>query len=117
MVPPGLRPWFSIAAPVAVALQVYLCASWRPWDFGGSFGSRPFVEFLPVLAIPIAASLAWLRHGRFWLPARVVIVMLVALNLVLMHSYWRGFIPFSGTTLAMLADLPRQHLVLFGLAD
>jgi hypothetical protein len=117
MVPPGLRPWFSIAAPVAVALQVYLCASWRPWDFGGSFGSRPFVEFLPVLAIPIAASLAWLRHGLFWLPARVVIVMLVALNLVLMHSYWRGFIPFSGTTLAMLADLPRQHLVLFGLAD
>lgn len=117
LIPAGLRPWFSVAAPIAVALQVYLCASWRPWDFGGSFGSRPFVEFMPILAVPIAASLSALRQGRLWLPARGVIVVFVALNLFLMHSYWRGFVPFSGTTVAMLADLPRQHLVLLGLGD
>jgi len=51
------------------------------------------------------------------LPARGLIVILVALNLFLMHSYWRGFVPFRGTTVEMLADLPRQHLVLLGLGD
>ena len=114
VLPARLRPWFSVSAPIAVVLQIYLCASWRPWDFGGSFGSRPFVEFMPILALPIAATLAALRPGRLRVAVRVLVVLLVGLNLFLMHAYWRRFIPFSGTTVAVLADLPRKHLLLLG---
>ncbi len=118
LIPAGLRPWFSVSAPIAVALQVYLCASWQPWDFGGSYGSRPFVEFMPILAIPIAATLARLRaHWLGWSATRIVVALLILLNLFLMHSYWRGFVPFRETTFATLAELPGKYAVLLGFED
>jgi hypothetical protein len=111
---PELR-YLAISGAACVMLQIYICSSWGTWAFGGSFGSRPFVEFMPLLALPMAATLEWLEGQRHWKIARAVIVALVALNIIMMHSYWRGFIPFDGTTVKEIAALPvKYYRLLFG---
>lgn len=52
-----------IALFVAV---IYSFAAWHMWNFGCSYGMRPFVQYMPFLAIPLMALL--LRIER-WSPA------------------------------------------------
>ena len=35
----------------------YLFSAWHSWYFGGAFGSRPFVDFYPLLALPFGIFL------------------------------------------------------------
>lgn len=41
----------------------YLFASWHDWAFGCSLGSRPFVEYYPILAIPLAFILSAFKQN------------------------------------------------------
>ncbi|MEL6986279.1 MAG: hypothetical protein AAGK97_00465 [Bacteroidota bacterium] len=34
--------------------MTYLFSCWWKWSFGGAFGYRPFIDFFPMFAIPIA---------------------------------------------------------------
>lgn len=49
------RQGMGIVLPFA--LVFYLCASWWMWFFGGSLGYRPFIDYLPLLAVPMALLL------------------------------------------------------------
>ena len=40
----------------------YLFSSWITWFFGGSLGSRPFVEYFSILALPFGYMLNWIFH-------------------------------------------------------
>ena len=80
--------WIILAV---LAANVYLCASWWAWDFGCSYGARPMVQYMPLVAI---AFWALLRHtgeravrARFaWLP---IFVLLVFVN-------YRASLQFEG---------------------
>ena len=91
-------PALLIATPVVLAASFWLMASWSQWWYGGSFGQRAFVDSLPLLAIGIAALFAWARAGPAFLPVSVVAVVMTVLALHGMLAYWRGQIPFDGTT-------------------
>lgn len=39
---------------VIFIITSYLFASWHDWTFGCSFGSRPFIEYYPLMSIPLA---------------------------------------------------------------
>lgn len=95
--PPELRS-FGAGILALVTIQIYLCASWPTWWFGGSFETRPFVEVMPVLAFPIAASIARIREGpRFVRSLSLALAgILVGVNLALMCAYWIGDIPYDG---------------------
>ena len=54
---------FGIFALLSVAIQIYICASWPVWWSGGGFGSRPMVDYVPVLAISYAARSRQLYAG------------------------------------------------------
>jgi hypothetical protein len=43
-----------------------MTASWWAWWFGGAFGHRAFLDFLPVFVWPIAALLEYLRGYRVY---------------------------------------------------
>jgi hypothetical protein len=91
----------SFRAPVLVCgcVLVGLIASWYDWQFGGSFGHRGFTDALPLLVVPMAAALAWIRDHRAWARvASLVVSGAVALNVFQMLQYWRGVIGFSNTT-------------------
>ena len=45
-------------------LLSYIFSSWYSWYFGGGFGSRPFVDFYPLLAIPFAYCLDFIRKRK-----------------------------------------------------
>ena len=82
-----------------VAIFYYTCASWDPWAFGGSFGSRPAVDMLPYLVL--AASLALPAHIAP--PLRLILgallLALVATNLTQAWGYIsQEYIKFDETT-------------------
>lgn len=45
---------------IILLIQSYLCASWSSWNFTGSFGYRPFIEYLAFMAIPMEYMLEYL---------------------------------------------------------
>jgi len=104
--PPILHFWRWPLA-FCIMLHIYIHSCWGNW--GGSFSSRPFVDLLPLLAVPLASSFSWLyRRARPRL-VNAGIVILILEELILMHSYWIGVIPFDGTTWDTLLHLPEGY--------
>jgi hypothetical protein len=99
----------AIATPVVLIINFWLMASWSEWWYGGSFGQRAFVESLPLLAIGIAALFAWARAGRALLPVSIAALAMTGLALHGMIAYWRGHIPFDGTTWEMYLHSFRSY--------
>jgi hypothetical protein len=57
----------------------------------GGWGSRMFIDFLPLFAIGIATLYVWLiRKQRQTWPLSFVLTICVCLNLFQMFSYWLG---------------------------
>jgi hypothetical protein len=96
----------GLLLPTAVflAASFWFMASWSEWWYGGSFGQRAFVESLPPLAIGIAALFAWARAGRALVPVGIAALVTTGLALHAMLAYWRGDIPFDGTTWGIYLD-------------
>ncbi len=44
---------------VLLPLYIYVVYSWWTWWYGGGFGSRPMVDIYGILALPLAAFIAW----------------------------------------------------------
>ncbi|MGC2776125.1 MAG: hypothetical protein WA418_10895 [Bradyrhizobium sp.] len=106
--PRALRA-FGAWAALCIAGHLYVCASWEAWSFGGSFGSRPFVDVMPILAFPFAAALA--EIARRWNAAvvRRMVIGLIVVNCILMNAYWVGIIPYDETTLQHILNLPANY--------
>lgn len=70
--------------PVAAVLplHLYIIYSWWCWQYINGFGSRPMVDVYPLLAFPLAATvaMAWQRAWSRWLMATTLIGC-AALNL------------------------------------
>jgi hypothetical protein len=73
---------------------LYITFSWDPWWYGGGFGSRPMIDTLPLLALPLAMLVrgAFARNAL----ARGAFIFLLAgcvtLNLFQQWQYQRGII-------------------------
>lgn len=77
----GLPPLWRRCRPQAVAwlcfmlLLTYVLSSWWNWWYGGGFSARPFVEYLPLFALPLGLALQTVR--RPW--RRVLVTAMVLL--------------------------------------
>ncbi len=86
---------------IYMGCTVYLISSWWWWSYGGCYGHRGFIESLVIMAFPLAAFYEKLLFRssvsvkRFFLSLSCLFLML---NLYLMLQYWRGYIPYDGTT-------------------
>lgn len=49
--------WEFVTLISFLVFLVYILSSWWSWWYGGSFSSRPFIEFLPIFAICLALLL------------------------------------------------------------
>ncbi len=61
--------YYHVSLLLVFALFAYITFSWWCWWYGGGFGTRPFVELYPFLALPLA--------GFFKKAPRVVIFILL----------------------------------------
>ena len=83
-----VRSGFSVAY---WAINTYVIASWWIWYYGSGFGSRVYIDHLPVLAIPMALVLNNAPR-RWWTAARAYIALCTALFLAQFVQYHRGIL-------------------------
>lgn len=88
---------FSAISLVAILiLFIYITSSWWCWWYGGSFGSRPFVDLMPLCAIPIASfykCLSITAWQKYLVASFVGLCMF--LNLFQIWQYVNSILPFD----------------------
>jgi hypothetical protein len=71
-------------------------ASWHTWFFGGSFGSRPFIEFYAILGLPFGYFLRWLLDRKNLFVRSVFILVMIAFTYYNLRLTWHyNFFPGS----------------------
>ena len=88
-----------VAAVSIMTLETYLIASWRFWEFGGSYGHRAFTDSFALLAVFLAAFFAWTASRPRLVPVvGALTILTAALSVAQMVQYWLGVIPVDNTT-------------------
>lgn len=89
-----------IQISVFLLINLYVIFSWWCWWYGGSFGQRPMIDFYPLLAISMAASISFIFNMRrpFKLIGVVAICLLVFLSLFQNYQYQAGIIHHNAMT-------------------
>ncbi len=57
----GKEKVFKSAAIFTFLITIYVVWSWWAWWYGGSYGQRPLIDFYPLLALPLASTLHYLK--------------------------------------------------------
>jgi len=83
-----------------IPLYIYVIFSWWCWWYGGSFGSRPMIDILPLFAFPLAAFFFWLQKRlKLGLYLGVgILFMLSALNSYQTRQYKSTLLHWDGST-------------------
>lgn len=53
------KAWFPVLA-IILPIHTYVLYSWFCWIFINGFGSRPWIDLYPLLAIPLGAFIQWM---------------------------------------------------------
>ena len=98
--PPALRSygWMLV---IFLLPFVYITFSWDPWWYGGGFGSRPMIDTLPLLALPLAMLVrqAFTRNTATKIMLIALLLGCVTLNLFQEWQYQRGIIDCCAMTM------------------
>jgi len=84
---------------VLALLMIYVQSSWWSWWFGGGFGLRAYIDIFGILALPLAATLAFaLEHRRKWLHYSypILVVLLILFHQVNTWQYMKNIIHHNG---------------------
>lgn len=93
----------AILIAAYLVLTLYIVFSWGTWAYGGSFGCRPLIESLAILALPLAAllQLAYSRAGKMVKNSlSVVLVAAVVLNMFQSYQIMYSIIPWDNNNKA-----------------
>jgi len=81
-----------------LCLVTWIISSWWMWYYGGSFGHRAFIEYLPLFAIGLACVI---RDGVGFIKPKLIMVLcsiFVALSLFQTYQYRMGILPYDEIT-------------------
>ena len=78
-------------------LTTWVISSWWCWYYGGSFGMRPYLEYMPILLMGVGWLWEHGRRGLKWVLALVVTV-LVYVNVVQSYQFHQNIMPWDGMT-------------------
>lgn len=85
--------WFI---SVLFLLVTYVFASWWAWWFGGAYGHRCYVEYLPFLSIPMIYMFSKIWKSKLILVKFATVVMIFAFNFYSVQMTRRYFSPWDG---------------------
>jgi hypothetical protein len=81
---------------IFLLINIYVISSWWCWWFGGGFGSRSFIDSYGIMALPLAALIAWTLRQKNIL--KYAILLLIAgtlyLNIFQVTQYKKGFLHY-----------------------
>jgi hypothetical protein len=87
----------------------YIFSSWYSWYYGGGYGSRPFIDFYPLLAIPLGTFLDFIRGRKnLFIKTSVLYLLLVCVYYNNRMMYY-GSYPFGGSTWSWDDFLPKLN--------
>ncbi len=92
---------FYFSIPLIIALLIYITFSWWCWWYGGCFGARNMVEYLPLLCIPFAGLIqVWSKN--IWKKSILLILLpfFIYLNIFQTFQYKATYIHWDSTTKA-----------------
>jgi len=91
---------FLASIVVFMVLFLYVIFSWWCWWYGGSFGSRPMIETYGILAIPLAAFLAFFLKKSIWIKGilGLILVSFIFLNQFQMNQYRTSLLHWDSMT-------------------
>ena len=96
------KKYKQFAIPLSILLPVYLyvVSSWWCWWYGGSLGQRELIDIYPVMALPLAALLAWLGSEKRLLTYPVGLLLFFSVLLGVFHNvqYYYGSIHWDSMT-------------------
>lgn len=79
---------------VTLILATYIFGSWWAWWFGGAYGHRCYVDFLPLLAAPMAMLVSSIsKNQKLFYTIAAVCVVLIFINIRMSDIYegmWDG---------------------------
>lgn len=92
------RPFAALSWLGFMAVVVYVLSAWEFWDYGGSFSSRPFMDYYVYFALLLAAALAGLRRGWPWAAYVAGMVLLTLVSQIQTYQYRYLHIDVNGMT-------------------
>lgn len=87
----------------------YIFSSWHSWYYGGGYGSRPFIDFYPLLAIPFGFSLAYFRRRKNLFIRTGIGFLIVASVYYNNRMMYLGSNTFEGSTWSWDDFLPKLN--------
>jgi hypothetical protein len=80
------KPLFPVFL-LLLSLAIYITFSWKMWWYGGSFGCRPLIEYMAILALP----LGYLVQHILMLRRPIAIATLSALGLLITLNIFQSY--------------------------
>jgi len=79
-----------------LGVSTWIIASWWMWFYGGSFGHRAFIEYIPFFAIGLAylIQFGW-GMLRPWLIV-LICILFTGISIVQTYQYVENILPFDG---------------------
>lgn len=98
---PALRPYVRMLLCFYLPF-LWVVFSWWSWWYGGSFGSRPMIQTLPLLSLPLGMLISDILRQRALVRTTSIILIAgcVILNLFQQWQYLNGIIHHSDMDLA-----------------
>ncbi|HEY0975914.1 MAG TPA: hypothetical protein VGE21_00475 [Flavobacteriales bacterium] len=98
---------YAVACLAFFVPYIFLVFSWWCWYYGGGFGSRPMVDTLPLLGLPLAWSVqqAFAQGRARSALVAAFITAAIALNLFQSEQYRKGIIRWDGMTAARYLEV------------
>jgi len=92
----------TVALLLTLCIAIYIVFSWTNWWYGGGFSARAMVDFLPLLALPLAALIYSTVQSKkiIKLPASIILLAFICLNLFQIWQYTQGIIHYDKMTKA-----------------
>ena len=76
---------------IVFVIITYLFASWWAWWFGGAFGHRCYIDYLPIFAFPLAVTMENIigaKSNYIKIPLFVVITLLCYYSVAMATMYF-----------------------------
>lgn len=97
---------------------VYVLSSWWTWHYGGSFGSRPMIDFYAILIIPIGLTLDALTRQRTKALTASFFGVCIALNFIQSYQVNAQILPSWNLTVDAyvwaIGKLDKKHAQMLG---
>lgn len=90
----------TLSLSVTIVIAIYVVYSWWAWWYGGSYGSRPMIDFYALMALPLAAIIAKALNSNLVVKGltMVLVVFLIWFNQFQMTQYRSSLLHWDSMT-------------------